>query len=80
MRTIDAGAAQKDFSQVFESVLLEREPLQISTEHGRVVLIAEPEWRSIGETLSLYGIPKMRESILEGMQEPLADCDREMDL
>ena len=38
------------------------------------MLIAEDEWRSIQETLHLLSIPKMRESIIEGLKTPVEEC------
>jgi PHD/YefM family antitoxin component YafN of YafNO toxin-antitoxin module len=40
---------------------------------NNAVLIAEDDWRAIQETLYLDSFPGMRQSILEGMQEPLPD-------
>jgi PHD/YefM family antitoxin component YafN of YafNO toxin-antitoxin module len=48
------------------------EPIQITGKRGNAVLVAEDDWRSIQETLYLLAIPGMRESIRQGMQEPLS--------
>jgi PHD/YefM family antitoxin component YafN of YafNO toxin-antitoxin module len=41
------------------------------------VLVSEDDWRSIQETLHLLSIPGMRESIREGMNEPVDECGEE---
>ena len=43
------------------------------------MLIAEEDWRAINETLYLLSIPGMRESIIEGLNTPLAECDDEVE-
>jgi PHD/YefM family antitoxin component YafN of YafNO toxin-antitoxin module len=43
-------------------------------------LTAESDWRAIQETLHLLNIPGMRESIREGLAEPIEDCAEEIDL
>jgi PHD/YefM family antitoxin component YafN of YafNO toxin-antitoxin module len=42
------------------------------------VLIAEEDWDSIQETLYLTSIPGMRESIINGMKEPLSESIKEL--
>ena len=42
------------------------------------VLVAEEDWNAINETLYLLSVPGMRESIQEGMAEPL-DQTAELD-
>ncbi|WP_271252130.1 type II toxin-antitoxin system Phd/YefM family antitoxin [Pseudanabaena sp. Chao 1811] len=41
---------------------------------GNSVLISEDEWRGIQETIYLLSIPKMRESIVEGLSTSVHDC------
>ena len=41
------------------------------------MLISEEDWRSIQETLYLLSVPGMRESIVEGMKTPLAECSED---
>jgi PHD/YefM family antitoxin component YafN of YafNO toxin-antitoxin module len=55
------------------------EPLHITGRNKSAVLIAEDDWRSIEETLYLLSIPGMRESIVKGMNEPLAKSSRKVE-
>ena len=43
------------------------------------VLLSAEDWQAIQETLHLLSIPGMRESIKEGMAEPLDESARELD-
>jgi len=47
------------------------EPVLITGKRGNAVLLSEDDWRAVQETLHLLAIPGMRESIVEGMSEPL---------
>ena len=41
------------------------------------VLLSAEDWRAIQETLFLLSVPGMRESIKEGMAEPVDGCTAE---
>jgi antitoxin YefM len=49
------------------------EPLQITGKRGNAVLLSEADWIAIQETLHLVSIPRMRESILDGLATPVAN-------
>jgi PHD/YefM family antitoxin component YafN of YafNO toxin-antitoxin module len=51
----------------------------ITGKRSNAVLIAEDDWRAINETLYLLSIPGMRESIIEGLNTPLDECDDEVE-
>ena len=80
MKTITATSARSDLYRIIDLAQVSHEPVQITGKRGNAVLLAEGDWRAIQETLYLLGIPNMRESILEGMAEPIAACSEEIDL
>ena len=80
MKTISATSARADLYRVIDSTLQNHEPVQITGRRGNAVLMSEADWRSIQETLYLVNIPGMRDSICEGMAEPIEDCRKEIDL
>ena len=43
------------------------------------VLVSAEDWQAIQETLYLLSVPGMRESIKEGMAEPVDGCATELD-
>ena len=43
------------------------------------MLISEEDWRAIQETMNLLSVPGMRESIVEGLETPLAECSDEVE-
>lgn len=80
MKTISATSARSDLYRLIDSALSDHEPVQITGKRGNAVLLSEEDWRAIQETLHLLNIPGMRESIVEGMAEPVERCSRKIDL
>ena len=80
MRTISATAARSELYRVIDATLEAHEPIQITGKRGNAILVSEADWRAIQETLYLVSIPGMRESILDGIAEPIEECSTELDL
>jgi prevent-host-death family protein len=55
------------------------QPVQITGKRSSAVLVSEADWRSIQETLYLTSIPGMSESIKEGLNTPIEECEGELD-
>ena len=69
--------AQENLAGLIESINLGSEPIIIVNEEDdtkNAVLISEEELNSLRETLYLYSIPGMVESIIEADKEPLSEC------
>ena len=79
MTTITATEARKLLYKLLDDVSDSHEPIQITGKRSNAVLIAEDDWRAVQETLYLTSISGMRESIIEGMKIPVAECDEELD-
>lgn len=79
MTTITATKARSALYQLLDDVAVSHEPVLITGKRGNAVLIAEEDWRAINETLYLLSIPGMRESIIEDLNTPLAECDDEVE-
>lgn len=71
MKTITATEARSNIYNLIDKTSQDSEPIQITGKRSNAILISEEDWRSIQETLYLISIPGMRESILEGMKEPV---------
>jgi PHD/YefM family antitoxin component YafN of YafNO toxin-antitoxin module len=80
MKTISATLARSDLYRVIDWTLDAHEPLQITGKRGNAILMSEADWRAIQETLHLVSIPRMRDSILAGMAEPIEKCSKSIDL
>jgi prevent-host-death family protein len=74
-----ANAAQAELPDLVEQVAASHEPILITGERNNAVLISEEDWRAINETLYLLNIPGMRESLIEGKNTPIGECDDEVE-
>jgi prevent-host-death family protein len=77
MTSIRATHARAKLYQLLDEAADSHEPIKITGRRANGVLISEDDWRSIQETLYLLAIPGMRESIGQGMKEPLGKSSTE---
>ena len=77
MTTVSATAARSKLYKLVDQARETNEPILITGKRGNAVLVSEDDWRSIQETLHLLSIPGMRESIRNGMNEPIEECSEE---
>jgi prevent-host-death family protein len=74
MTSIPENTAGKKLKQLIGRVSSNHDRIKITGKEGNAVLISEYEWRSIEETLYLLSIPKMRQSIIKGLNTPVEKC------
>jgi antitoxin YefM len=79
MTVINASDARANLYRLIDQTNASHIPIIISGKRNKAVLISEEDWRSIQETLFLTSIPGMRESIIEGMKEPLEESVKDID-
>jgi prevent-host-death family protein len=77
MTTISATDARAKLYKLLDQARESSEPILITGKRGNAVLVSEDDWRAVQETLYLLSIPGMRESIREGMAEPIEECSEE---
>lgn len=80
MTTITATEARKSLYRLLDRVSDTHEPVQITGKRSNAVLIGEDDWRAVQETLRLVSIPGVRESIIEGLNTPVDECECESGL
>jgi prevent-host-death family protein len=73
VKTLTITEARKNIYKLIDQTHDTHEPIHITGKRNNAVLVSEEDWRNIQETLFLTSIPGMRESIIEGMNTPLAD-------
>ena len=78
MRTVNITSARNNLFQLVNEAAENHNPIQITGKNNNAVLISEQDWRDIQETLYLLSIPKMRESIIEGMNTAAEECSTEL--
>ncbi|MCX7094182.1 MAG: type II toxin-antitoxin system Phd/YefM family antitoxin [Methylobacter sp.] len=79
MQTLNASEARANLYRLIDEAAESHEPIFISGKRSSAVLISSEDWSAIQETLYLLSVPGMRESIKEGMAEPLAESTKELD-
>lgn len=79
MSVISASEARARLYRLIDEAASTHRPLLIRGKRNKAVLVSEEDWEAIQETLYLLSIPGMRESIREGMEEPISECSEELD-
>ncbi len=73
MHSLTASEARANLYRIIDETAESHEPILISGKRSSAVLMSAEDWSAIQETLYLLAVPGMRESIKEGMAEPLAE-------
>jgi antitoxin YefM len=79
MSSVTATEARSNLYRLMDETANSHEPVLISGKRNNAVLLSEEDWTAIQETLFLLSVPGMRESIREGMDTSVDDCDKEVD-
>lgn len=72
MNTLTASEASANLYRLIDDAAESHRPITISGKRSSAVLVSAEDWIAIQETLYLLSVPGMRESIKQGMAEPLA--------
>ena len=78
MTTVNVTDARARLYNLIDETAETHQPIVITGKRGNAVLLSEEDWNSINETLFLLSVPGMRESIRDGMNTKLADCDQDL--
>lgn len=78
MTAITASEARANLYRLIDEAASSHQPLLISGKRNKAVLVSEEDWTAIQETLFLLSVPGMRESIREGMDAPVEECDEDL--
>ena len=79
LNTLSASEARANLYRLMDQAAESHQPIVITGKRHDAVLISAEDWRAIQETLYLLAVPGMRESIRDGMAEPVDACARELD-
>jgi len=79
MQNLTASEARANLYRLLDQTSESHQPITISGKRNSAVLVSAEDWVSIQETLYLLAVPGMRESIKEGMEEPIDSCSKELD-
>ncbi len=79
MTILNVTEARSKLYGLIDETATSHQPIVITGKRGNAVLVSEDDWNSINETLYLLSVPGMRETLLEGMKQPLSECSKELD-
>ena len=79
MTTLNVTEARSKLYSLIDETAQTHQPIVITGKRANAVLLAEDDWNSINETIFLLSVPGMRESIREGMDTDLDECDKDLD-
>jgi len=79
MSTLTASEARANLYRLIDEAAESHIPIRITGKRNNAVLVSEKDWASVQETMYLLSIPGMRESIREGMESPVDECETEID-
>mgnify|MGYP001766886332 FL=1 len=79
MPALTASEARANLYRLIDQTNESHQPIHIAGKRTSAVLVSSEDWQAIQETLHLLSVPGMRESIKEGMAEPLGESATELD-
>ncbi len=79
LEIVTAAEARDEIQNLIDETAESHRPILITTESNNAVLLSEEDWNALQETLHLLSIPKMRESIVEQINQPDEDFLSEKD-
>ena len=79
MQTLTASQARASLYRLIDQAAESHQPIVITGKRVDAVLVSAEDWDAIQETLYLLSIPGMRESIKEGLAEPVDTCVQALD-
>ena len=79
MSTLTSSEARAKLYRLIDEAAESHVPIRITGKRNSAVLISEKDWASVQETMNLLSIPGMRESIREGMDTAVEECESELD-
>ena len=74
-KAISVSKARANIFKLIEETNQNHTPIIITGKKNDAVLLSLDDWNSIQETLYLSSIPNMKESIIEGLNTPIEECE-----
>jgi antitoxin YefM len=67
-----SSQARANLFRLIDETAQSHQPIRITGKRANAVLVSEEDWSAIQETLYLLSVPGMRESIIDGMVQPIS--------
>ena len=79
MQILSASEARANLYRLMDQAAESHQPITIAGKRHDAVLFYAEDWQAIHETLYLLSVPGMRDTLKEGMKEPVEACAKELD-
>ena len=79
MQILSASEARANLYRLMDQAAESHQPITIAGKRHDAVLLSAEDWQAIQETLYLLSVPGMRDTLKEGMKEPVEACTKELD-
>jgi len=79
VQPLTASEVRANLYRLMDQAAESHQPILIAGKRTSAVLVSAEDWEAIQETLHLLAVPGMRESIKEGMAEPVDSCSKDLD-
>ena len=79
MNVVTVSQARSNLYRLVDDTSTNHEPTFIKGKRNNAILVCEEDWRSIQETIYLFSIPGMAESIAKGGEIPIEECAEEIE-
>ena len=76
MTTVNITNARQELFKLASSCIRFNDRVTVSTKDGNFIMLSEQDYNSLLESLYLAGLPGMYESIKEGVETPLSECEK----
>ena len=77
-KSISVSQARANIFKLIDETNQSHSPIIITGKNNDAVLLSLDDWNSLQETLYLISMPKMRKSIVEGLNTPVEECLEEI--
>ncbi len=78
MTIISVSKARQNLYRLIDQSAAAHAPIQITGKRNTAVLVSSEDWSAMQETVYLLSVPKMRESIIKGLETPVKNCSRKL--
>ncbi len=79
MPNITITEARSNLNRLIDESAETHQPILITGRRNNAILVSEADWSAIQESIYLLSVPGMRESIREGIAEPINECTKTLD-
>lgn len=78
MPNVTISEARSNLNRLIDESAETHQPILITGKRNNAILVSEEDWKAIQESIHLLSISGMRESIREGIVEPINECTEKL--